>query len=158
MVSVPRKAAFYARQAVSIHLIMCLSKLVGPCKGGVNNTFQGNKKVLNLPHEFSSEPSVQSFSPLQNRPRSIQLPSPQARNPSWQSGSSVISRGLIFRSRLLLLQFLTASFQSHVCFSMSKYRPAGHRMACRPWTKKDKRHAGINKYPATTKSRAYLWI
>lgn len=37
---------------------------------------------LNVPHEFSSDPSVQSFSPLQKRPRSIQVPSPQAKNPS----------------------------------------------------------------------------
>lgn len=34
------------------------------------------------PHEFSSDPSAQSFSPLQNSPRSMQLESPQAKNPS----------------------------------------------------------------------------
>lgn len=91
-----------------------------------------NKRPTNLPHEFSSEPSVQSFSPLQKRPRSIQLPSPQARKPSWHSGSSVISSGFTLRSLFLNLQFFTASFQSHVCFSMSKYSPAGQRIACRP--------------------------
>lgn len=85
-----------------------------------------------LPHEFSSDPSPQSFSPLQKRPRSMQFPSPQARKPSWQSGSSVMSRGLIFRSLFLDLQFLTAPFQSQVCFSMSKNNPAGHRIAWRP--------------------------
>lgn len=75
---------------------------------------------------------LQSFSPLQNSPLSTQFPSPQAKNPSWQSGSSVISRGFIFLSLFFNLQFFTASFQSQVCFSMSKYRPAGQRMACRP--------------------------
>lgn len=89
--------------------------------------------VEHLPQLFSSDPSVQSFSPLQKSPRSMQLPSPQAKNPSWHSGSSVTSSGLTLRSLFLSLQFFTASFQSHVCFSMSKYRPAGHRMACRPW-------------------------
>lgn len=39
-----------------------------------------NHKIL--PQVFSSEPSLQSFSPLQKRPRSMQAPSPQARNPS----------------------------------------------------------------------------
>ena len=86
-----------------------------------------------LPQEFSSEPSLQSFSPLQNKPRSIQAPSPQARKPSWQSGSSVINKGFTLRSLFLLLQFLTASFQSQVCFSISKYKPAGHLMAWRPY-------------------------
>lgn len=77
-------------------------------------------RLWHLPQEFSSDPSVQSFSPLQNRPRSIQLPSPQARKPSWQSGSSVMSNGLTLRSLFFSLQFLTASFQSQVCFSISK--------------------------------------
>lgn len=35
--------------------------------------------MMNLPQEFSSEPSLQSFSPLQKSPRSMQFPSPQAR-------------------------------------------------------------------------------
>lgn len=90
--------------------------------------------VTHLPHEFSSDPSAQSFSPLQKSPRSTQLPSPQAKKPSWQRGSSVTSRGFTLRSLFLSLQFLTASFQSQVCFSMSKKRPAGHRMACRPYS------------------------
>lgn len=84
------------------------------------------------PHEFSSEPSAQSFSPLQKSPRSMQFPSPQARNPSWQSGSSVTNSGFTLRSLFLSLQFLTASFQSQVCLSISKKRPAGQRIACRP--------------------------
>lgn len=84
------------------------------------------------PQLFSSEPSGQSFSPLQNRPRSTHMLSPQAKNPSWHSGSSVQSSGFTLRSLLFRWQFLTASFQSHVCFSMSKYRPAGQRIACRP--------------------------
>lgn len=73
-----------------------------------------------LPHEFSSEPSAQSFSPLQKRPRSTQLPSPHAKNPSWHNGSSVTRSGFTLRSLFFSLQFLTASFQSHVCFSISK--------------------------------------
>lgn len=86
-----------------------------------------------LPQLFSSEPSVQSRSPLQKSPRSMQLPSPQAKKPSWHKGSSVYSSGFTLRSLFFSLQFLTESFQSHVCFSMSKNRPAGHRIACRPW-------------------------
>lgn len=89
-------------------------------------------KCQNLPQEFSSDPSLQSFSPLQKSPRSIQFPSPHARKPSWQSGSSVIKSGLTFLSLLFNLQFLTAFFQSHVCFSISKYKPAGQRIAWRP--------------------------
>uniref|UniRef100_A0A8D8RH77 Uncharacterized protein n=1 Tax=Cacopsylla melanoneura TaxID=428564 RepID=A0A8D8RH77_9HEMI len=84
---------------------------------------------FSLSQVFSSEPSVQSFSPLQNKPRSIQAPSPQAKKPSWQRGSSVYRRGLTFLSLFFSLQFLTAPFQSQVCFSMSKYKPAGHLMA-----------------------------
>ena len=80
----------------------------------------------------SSEPSLQSFSPLQKRTRSMQLPSPQAKKPSWHNGSSVKSRGFTFFSLVLASQFLTESFQSQVCFSMSKAKPAGQRMACRP--------------------------
>ena len=81
---------------------------------------------------FSSEPSLQSLSPLQKRPRAIQLPSPQAKLFSGHSGSSVKSRGLTFFSLVLLSQFLTDAFQSQVCFSMSKAKPAGQRIACRP--------------------------
>lgn len=73
-----------------------------------------------LPQLFSSDPSAQSFSPLQKSPRSIQLLSPHAKKPSWHSGSSVISNGFTLRSLFLSLQFFTESFQSHVCFSMSK--------------------------------------
>lgn len=97
----------------------------------------------NSPHEFSSEPSAQSFSPLQKSPRSMQFPSPHAKNPSWQSGSSVTNSGFTLRSLLLSLQFLTASFQSHVCFSMSKKRPAGQRIAWRPCAQRIARMALI---------------
>lgn len=89
--------------------------------------------MFHLPQLFSSDPSPQSFSPLQKRPRSIQLPSPQAKNPSWHRGSSVYSSGFTLRSLFFNLQFFTASFQSQVCFSMSKNRPAGQRIACKPW-------------------------
>jgi len=92
-------------------------------------------RVRYSPQVFSSDPSEQSFSPLQKRPRSMQFPSPQARNPSWHRGSSVWSRGFTRRSLFLDLQFFTDSFQSQVCFSISKYRPAGQRMACRPYKK-----------------------
>lgn len=106
---------------------------------GLNNRSWENvenmEKSANLPHEFSSEPSVQSFSPLQNKPRSMQFPSPHAKNPSWHNGSSVTKSGFTFRSLFLSLQFLTASFQSQVCFSMSKYKPAGQRIAWRPCKK-----------------------
>lgn len=94
-----------------------------------------NKKCS--PQEFSSEPSVQSFSPLQKSPLSIQALSPQAKYPSWHKGSSVKSRGFTLRSLFLILQFLTASFQSQVCLSMSKYKPAGQRMAWRPCTRRN---------------------
>ena len=85
-----------------------------------------------LPQAFSSEPSLQSFSPLQKRPLSIQFPSPQAKKFSWQMGSSVRSNGLTFLSLVFMSQFLTEAFQLQVCFSMSNARPAGHLMACRP--------------------------
>ena len=85
-----------------------------------------------LPQKVSSEPSGQSFSPLQKSPLSIQLVSPQANEPSWQSGSSVCISGLAFFSLDLTLQLFTAPFQSHVCFSMSKCKPAGHLIACIP--------------------------
>ena len=85
-----------------------------------------------LPQAFSSEPSLQSFFPLQKRPLPIQLPSPHAKKFSWQMGSSVKRRGLTFLSLVFSSQFLTEAFQLHVCFSMSKARPAGHLMACRP--------------------------
>jgi hypothetical protein len=87
------------------------------------------------PQEFSSEPSLQSLLPLQKRPRSMQLPSPQASWFSWQMGSSVTSSGFTFFSRDLRSQFLTEAFQLQVCSSMSKARPAGQRMACRPCKK-----------------------
>ncbi|KAF0772384.1 Uncharacterized protein FWK35_00002457 [Aphis craccivora] len=38
------------------------------------------------PQEFSSEPSGQFFSPLQNSPRSIQDLSPQDNSPSYSNG------------------------------------------------------------------------
>jgi len=54
------------------------------CFGGIS------EKVAYLPHEFSSEPSLQSFSPLQNRPLSIQAPSPQAREPSCNQAPRLV--------------------------------------------------------------------
>merc|ERR1719264_786214 len=42
---------------------------------------------VSISHAFSSEPSLQSLSPLQKSPRSMQFPSPQANCPSWHSGS-----------------------------------------------------------------------
>merc|ERR1711899_198668 len=87
---------------------------------------------VSISHAFSSEPSLQSFSPLQKRTRSMQLPSPQAKKPSWHNGSSVKSRGFTFFSLVLESQFPTEAFQSQVCFSMSKAKPAGQRIACRP--------------------------
>merc|ERR1719259_43677 len=87
---------------------------------------------VSISHAFSSEPSLQSLSPLQKRPRSMQLPSPQAKKFSWQMGSSVYKRGLTFLSLVLRAQFFTAAFQLQVCFSMSKARPAGHLIAWRP--------------------------
>lgn len=89
--------------------------------------------MCHLPQLFSSEPSSQFLSPLQKRPRSMHLPSPQASRPSSHSGSSVYSKGFALRSLFFNLQFFTASFQSHVCFSMSKNNPAGQRIACRPY-------------------------
>merc|ERR1719397_705333 len=82
---------------------------------------------------FSSEPSLQSLTPLQKRPRSMQLPSPQASQFSCgHSGSSVTNSGFTFFSLVSLSQFFTAHFQSQVCFSRSKASPGGHRIACRP--------------------------
>lgn len=89
----------------------------------------------NLPQVVSSDPSLQSFSPLQNKPLSIHWVSPHANSPSEHTGLSVNSMGLILRSLFFSLQFFTASLQSQVCFSMSKYKPAGQRMACRPCNK-----------------------
>lgn len=51
---------------------------------------------------------------------------------TWHNGSSVNNKGLTLRSLFFSLQFLTAAFQSQVCFSMSKYKPAGQRIACNP--------------------------
>lgn len=82
--------------------------------------WKSNTSWYHSPHEFSSDPSAQSFSPLQKRPRSIQFESPHAKKLSWQRGSSVTSSGFTLRSLFLSLQFLTASFQSQVCFSISK--------------------------------------
>ena len=90
------------------------------------------KKSEHSPHAFSSEPSVQSFFPSQKRSLLIQMESPHASLLFSQRGSSVLSRGFTFFSLVSLSQFFTAHFQSHVCFSRSKARPGGHRMACRP--------------------------
>lgn len=47
----------------------------------------------NLLHAFSSEPSAQSGSPLQNNSLLIQSPLPQANFPVSQIGSSVANNG-----------------------------------------------------------------
>lgn len=84
----------------------------------------------------------------------MQFPSPQAKKPSWHNGSSVYKSGLTLRSLLFILQFLTASFQSHVCFSMSKYRPAGQRIAWRPWE-----HTGNGRvYFMNSNVSLVLWL
>ena len=82
--------------------------------------------------EFSSEPSLQSATPLQKTSLSKQVPSWHANWPSWHRGSSVLKMGFNLRSCSLRSQFFTAAFQSQVCFSMSKAKPAGQRMACKP--------------------------
>merc|ERR1712055_324256 len=87
---------------------------------------------FSISQAFSSEPSLQSLLPSQKRPLSMQIESPHASLPISQRGSSVLSRGWTFLSLVSLSQFFTAHFQSHVCFSRSKARPGGHRMACRP--------------------------
>lgn len=124
-------------ESVCILLLLLLFSLFNCSQYGSGNSLSKNKmrKIdgVNLPQLFSSEPSAQSLSPLQNSPRSIQLPSPHANLPaSVQNGSSVYNNGFTLRSLFFNLQFLTASFQSHVCFSMSKKRPAGQRIACKP--------------------------
>lgn len=100
-----------------------------------DETKKKKKNALNTSIQtHTNKYKVYTFSPLQNRPRSMQSPLPQANWPSsLHTGSSVYSKGFTLRSLFLSLQFLTASFQSHVCFSMSKYRPAGHRIACKPY-------------------------
>ena len=55
------------------------------------NNFFGETK--NLLHAFSSEPSAQSGSPLQNNSLLIQSPLPQANFPVSQIGSSVANNG-----------------------------------------------------------------
>merc|ERR1719320_1650438 len=88
---------------------------------------------VSISQAFSSEPSLQSLTPLQKSPLSIQLPSPQASQFSCgQRGSSVTNKGFTFFSLVNLSQFFTAHFQSHVCFSKSKARPGGHLMAWSP--------------------------
>lgn len=68
------------------HLSIYLNELITYNKYDVTNKsdccYLLKNRKKNLPHEFSSEPSAQSFSPLQKSPRSIQLPSPQAKKPS----------------------------------------------------------------------------
>ena len=91
-------------------------------------------KRRNIPQAFSSDPSLQSLFPSQKRPLSMQMESPHASFPISQRGSSVLSRGWTFLSLVSLSQFFTAHFQSQVCFSRSKARPGGHRMACRPYS------------------------
>lgn len=117
------------------------------------NPFWSNDPLL----LYEQELTAQSFSPLQKRVLSMQVPSPQAKDPSAQRGSSVKIRGLTWKrnrtgpirdllgaeslisermnknywartffSLDFLRQFFTWSFQSQVCFSMSKASPAGH--------------------------------
>jgi len=85
-----------------------------------------------IPQAFSSEPSLQSFFPSQKSSLLIQMASPQASLLSSQSGSSVTSSGFTFFSFVSLSQFVTAHFQSQVCFSRSKASPGGHLIACSP--------------------------
>merc|ERR1711899_276807 len=88
---------------------------------------------VSISQAFSSDPSLQSLTPLQKSPLSIQFPSPQASQFSCgQRGSSVTNKGFTFFSLVFLSQFFTAHFQSQVCFSRSKARPGGHLMAWRP--------------------------
>merc|ERR1711899_285926 len=87
---------------------------------------------FSISQAFSSEPSLQSLLPSQKSPLSMQMESPQASLPISQRGSSVLRRGCTFLSLVSLSQFFTAHFQSQVCFSRSKARPGGHRMARRP--------------------------
>ena len=101
-------------------------------KGWLSSAWYRSEFSVNLPQEFSSDPSVQSGTPLQKRLRSIHVPSWQANMPSWQRGSSVDRIGLNLRTFSLMRQFFTCSFQSQVCFSISKARPAGQRIACKP--------------------------
>ena len=120
-------------QGQAIVLILICQKLLYPrCFFLVESVLHYNDQINNLPQAFSSEPSLQSFSLLQKRPLSIQFPSPHARKFSWHKGSSVYNKGLTFFSLVLDSQFLTERFQSQVCFSMSKAKPAGHRIAWRP--------------------------
>lgn len=62
------------------------------CQFEIYYDFTGNSfsviVIINSyePQEFSSEPSGQFFSPLQNSPRSIQDLSPQDSSPSYSNG------------------------------------------------------------------------
>lgn len=62
------------------------------CQFEIYYDFTGNSfsviVIINSyePQEFSSEPSGQFFSPLQNSPRSIQDLSPQDNSPSYSNG------------------------------------------------------------------------
>ena len=80
---------------------------------------------------FSSDPSEQSRLSSQNNFLSIHSPLPHCNWPSGQTGSSVFKLG---RTRLgfdNLSQFSTLAFQSQVCLSISKAKPAGHLTAAR---------------------------
>ena len=44
----------------------------------------------------------------------------------------MLRMGFSLRTGSFRSQLVTAAFQSHVCFSMSKASPDGQRMACRP--------------------------
>ena len=66
----------------------------------------------------------------------MQTRSPQASlllSSGPHTGSSVTNNGLAFFSFCSLSQFVTAAFQSQVCFSRSKASPGGHLICCRPY-------------------------
>merc|ERR1711962_1007970 len=121
---------------------------------------------LSTSQAFSSEPSVQSFLPSQKRSLFIQIESPQASLFTSQRGSSVLNRGFTFFSLVSLSQFLTAHFQSQVCFSRSKARPGGHLIACKPaavhWMTSlqlSSPELSLNSSPALLSShRSFSWI
>ena len=94
----------------------------------------------NLPQTFSSDPSLQSALPSQKSSLLMQTRSPQASllvSSGPHTGSSVTNKGLAFFSFCSLSQFVTAAFQSHVCFSRSKASPGGHRICWRPYGEKE---------------------
>ena len=92
-------------------------------------------KTKNLPQEDSSDPSLQSGVPSQKRSLRTQTTvdcSPQASSPLSHSSSELLILGRAFLVCVFLSQLSTNCRQLQLCFSTSKARPGGHRMACRP--------------------------